>query len=150
MKNIGGPSRHTLCITAMSKGSIITLAVLVVLVLGGVFAWKQTQRSYAEKEAPRMVLDLLGPTKAYRDHKDYVDGLIRTNHDRAFREAYRSGGLVAQSVWDEQKYLELTIDFIRERATAEGKADLVEGLISVSGKPEGHKEKVLFGGNENF
>ncbi len=130
----------------MSKGSIITLVVLVALIVGGMFVWKAIQRTNAETEALAAPLSLLAQSKVYKDHRDYLDGLLREAHGPSFATAYKPGSLFLPSEWDEQAYVESVFDFVAARAEADGKPDIIQGLPGVHKKPPGYVEPTLGGG----
>ena len=116
----------------MSKGSLITLAVLVVLILGGMFLYKQNQRSVAEQDGLK-VLDQMLSVKSIQPHREYLQGIAEKHHDAVFESSFESGGLFAPSVFDEQKYIEGIWSHICEQLTAEGKKDILFLLPGVEG-----------------
>ncbi|MBL8746227.1 MAG: hypothetical protein JNK58_07730 [Phycisphaerae bacterium] len=130
----------------MSKGSMITLAVLVALLVGGMVVWKGIQKSRAEAEARVAPVNLLQYSKVYKENREYLDGLLREAHAPSFAQAYKSGSLFTPSEWDEQVYVELVFDFLAERAKADGKPEIVPGLPGVHQKPADYAEPVLGGG----
>lgn len=111
----------------MSKGSLITLAVLVVLVLGGLLGYKAYQENKTRAEAREAAVGLLHGGKLFEANKDYVLKLIDGAHAEAFKATYRQGGLFAMSEFDEQLYLEA----LWSRVEAAAKADKREDILLV-------------------
>lgn len=132
----------------MSKGSIITLIVVVVFLVGGLLSWKAVQRSRAEAEARQAPFTLLAHTKVYKENKEYLDRLIAEAHAPAFGACYKFGGLLSPSEWDEQAYIERVFDHVADRARADNKADIIPQLPGVHGKAPGHVERSFSGGAE--
>lgn len=121
----------------MSKGSIITLVVLIVALVGGMLVYKQVQRSRTEREAQAMPRAMLTQTAVYKNHGPYIDALLEEAHRDAFASSYRAGSLFSPSEWDEQVYLEAVIEHIAQRAAADGKQEILDNLPGVHGKPDG-------------
>jgi len=116
----------------MSKGSLITLAVLVVLILGGMLFYKQSQRQTAEKESLSALNQMLS-VKSIEPHRDYLQSIADKHHKEVFESSYVSGGLFAPSSFDEQKYIEDVWSRIREQLKAENKKEILFLLPGVEG-----------------
>lgn len=120
----------------MSKGSIITLVVIVVLLLGGMFIYKQQQRSKAEIEGKQSAVQLIEGLKGLAPHREYVLGLIDSHHPEAFAASWSSGGLFAPSEFDEQGYIEQLWQRISDAARRDGKPEVVGELPGVTTNPD--------------
>lgn len=117
----------------MSKGSIITLVVLVVMVIAGLFGVKIYHRTENEKEARTEAWKLVQDSKALKPHLDYLKKVMESHHTRAFSAAYSSGGLFAPSEFDGQIYVERIWELTAMTLRNEGKADIIELLPAVGG-----------------
>lgn len=116
----------------MSKGSLITLAVLIVLIFAGLIGWKQYQRASAEAAGREEAIGLVARNKGIIKERAYFDGLMARHHDEAFAASYQSGGLFAPSEFDSGVYIEKLFDLIVASAEADGKVDVVSGIPAVS------------------
>lgn len=112
----------------MSKGSLITLAVLIVLVIGGALGFKTYKRSALNAEARQSADSLLRHNVVVQQNKEYVDGLMARFHPEAFAKAYTSGGLTGQAEYDEAVYLDELWTLIKRQAEADGKSELLIAL----------------------
>lgn len=112
----------------MSKGSLITLAVLVVLVLGGALGFKAYKRDQLNAEARASAESLLKHNVVVQQHKDYVYPLIERFHEQAFAKAYTSGGLTGGAEYDEAAYIDELWTLIKAQAQADAKYELIPAL----------------------
>lgn len=108
----------------MSKGSIITLVVLVAVVFASLFIYKEQRESLTHAEARLAALEFLGHRKPLEEHKAYVESLVDRFHDQAFEASYVHGGLFAASEYDEQLYFEELWPLMRRAARDEGRGDV--------------------------
>lgn len=112
----------------MSKGSIITLVVLIVAVIVGLLVYKDRRAAATNQEARQGALDHLGQRASLAPHMDYINGLVDRFHEQAFAVAYVHGGLFAESEYDEQVYFEELWPLLRKAAREEGKSEIAEQL----------------------
>lgn len=115
----------------MSKGSIITLVVLVVGVLGGFLGYKEYQKRQTSGKAAIDAKGLLGG-RQYRENQAYIDGLIHRHHGEAFAAAFQQEHLFAPSEFDEQKYLEVLWKRVSESAIRDNKPEIADSLPSLN------------------
>ena len=108
----------------MSKGSIITLVVLVAAVFAGLLIYKDRRAAATDKEAREAALEFLGQRAALVEHEAYYTELVERLHDEAFGVAYIHGGLMAASEFDEQVYFEELWPRMRKAARDEGKPEV--------------------------
>lgn len=131
----------------MSKGSIITLVVLVVAILGGLLVYKDRRAAATHTEARQAALDFLGQRPILAEHREYTTGLVDRFHDQAFQVAYVHGGLFAASEYDEQVYFEELWPLMRKAARDEGRAE-VAVLLPGAGDDEAPVEPESKPGSE--
>ncbi len=108
----------------MSKGSIITLVVLVVAILGGLLVYKDRRAAATHDEARLAALEFLGQRPTLVEHREYITGLVDRFHDQAFEVAYVHGGLFAASEYDEHVYFEELWPLMRKAAREEGRGEV--------------------------
>jgi len=114
----------------MSKGSLITLAVLVVLIVGGVLGFKTYKKSELGKEAQASAHSLVRHSVVVQQNKDYVFALMDRFHPEAFAKAYSSGGLTGGAEYDEEVYLDALWTRVKDQARQDGREELLIALPS--------------------
>ncbi len=112
----------------MSKGAIITLAVLVIAVVGGLMGMKMQNQSRASRDARQAALELIQSSPTYKQHQSYVDGLMDEHHAPAFEAAYTSGGLASPADYDEEIYFTELWTRMAASAERDQRADVVQIL----------------------
>lgn len=112
----------------MSKGSIITLVVLIIAIVGGLLIYKDRRTAAAHVEARSAAMEIVEPRPFFIANREYVEGLLDRFHDEAFEKAYVHGGLMAASEFDVQTYLENLWDLVNAQATADGRQEVADGF----------------------
>ncbi len=112
----------------MSKGSIITLVVLVVAIVGGLLIYKDRRAAATNIEARAAATEYVQSRKVFNEHGEYIEGLIERFHDEAFEKAYVHGGLFATSEYDEHDYFEELWFLARRTAREEGRSEVADML----------------------
>lgn len=112
----------------MSKGAIITLAVLVVAIVGGLMGKKMQNQGRASLDARQAAVVLIQSSPTYKQHQSYIDGLIDEHHAPAFALAYTSGGLASQADYDEEVYFAELWTRVAASAERDKREDVVQIL----------------------
>lgn len=108
----------------MSKGSIITLVVLVVAVFASLLIYKDRRAAATRVEARQAALEFLGQRPKLVEHEVYLAELVDRFHDQAFEVAYVHGGFFQASEYDEQVYFEELWPKMRKAARDDGRSDV--------------------------
>lgn len=125
----------------MSKGAVAVLIVLVVLVVGGVFGMKFSQRATWDKEAKADALSLIqglprtheAVKEAYEPHAEYLREAVGRHHAEAFRRTYHSGGPFGAADFDSSEYEQVLWRLIAEDARANGRPEVGPDVLRFVG-----------------
>lgn len=115
----------------MSKGSIITLILLLVLTLGGFLGFKEYQKFETAKEAKAEALQVSMGSTLLRENKPYVESLIDKHHDAAFKAGFKREHIFAPTEFDGQKYMEVLWEGVAASALTDNKPEIAAALPSV-------------------
>ncbi len=112
----------------MSKGSIITLLVLVVVTVGGFWGYKVYRVGVRHAEVREGATEWLNGRQFYNQNVEYIEGLVDFAHDEAFDKAYSMGGLTSQAEFSEETYYFTLLKLLEEETRSAGRDDIAEQL----------------------
>jgi hypothetical protein len=115
----------------MSKGSIVTLVVLLAVILGGFLGFKQYQKVQSANEARDEAMQVVMGSKVLREHKVYIESLIDRHHAEAFKAGFKREHLFAPTEFDSQKYIEVLWERVASSANSDSKPDIAAALPGV-------------------
>lgn len=113
-------------------GGVAVLIVVVLWFARGVFgvASFNAEKNRMSREAEQMAVQLVSTAPNYVQNQPYYDYLVHEYHADAFENAIHREykGRKTTHIFDEAKYLQVLLDAMEHRATADGSSHVTKAL----------------------
>ncbi len=101
-----------------------------VLIAALFFGWRMWNKSDNSAEAAEALKSWVVAMPSYESNKDYLDGLIKKNHEEAFDANYKSGGRRRSAKFDSEAYAGQVFQGMIRQAQADNKPELAASIAS--------------------